>query len=178
LTHDEIEKIVNRVVDSQLFDSMFDVEKEELANEAWIGILEAMSKGEELNEALCYFIAKVSILHFKYWRRFPVSIPKESAHRYVKICADSMKPAKEGDIDKVMVGSSEREVDFNLLLEKFGSQLSEDDKIVLDLLLSGYSTTEVWKMLEEKGIKNAKRVAFNFKKNKVIWDTLVSDKVK
>ncbi len=176
MTHQEIENIINKVVASQMYDAMFDTEKEELANEAWLAVLDAIGRGTEMTEPLCYFIAKVAIIHFKYWRRLPVSVPKECSHRYVKSCAESMKPAPEGAIDKVTIPSLEEEVDLKILLERFTEKLNDIDKLVFSLLMNGYTSTEVWKELESKGIKNAKRISYDFKKNKAIWNVMVRDK--
>lgn len=162
MTYEEISVIISDVANSQAFDIYHDFEKEELVNEAWVAVLEAEKDGRVLNPALVRFIARVSMLHFKCWKILPVSVPKDSSHYYnLREAKFPIGSDKIAELD-VPTSNLENDVETRLMLERLRKSLTEVDLLVLECLLDGGSRSDVWKKLEEMGVSDAKRWAYEF----------------
>jgi len=186
----KIQKVIDYVVGAQLYDVMMDTEWEDLENEAWIAVLEAVKDAKHLTMGLVHVTAKRAIVHYKMWRRCALTVPKESAHLAIEYAGGlknlvGLPPtffgeeASDDEEDEVrkrirlngpdvgtFIGAvgrlgSEKDADIRLVMEKVRKELDDVENIVLDMLLMGELRADIWRRLEALKVPCAKWYSYN-----------------
>lgn len=171
MEHSEIQKIIEGVAWSQIYDKMFVTEHQELVNEAWAAVLEAMKYIEEMSSGWVYIVALRTIVQFKEWRRSDLTIGRDRPQFAIKNWGlEHLVALTEEAFDKFGTPNKEKLHDLKLVRRQVEAELSAEDSVVVYMLGRGDTKTRVWKTLERMGLKSAKWGAFNLDRIKLIWE--------
>jgi hypothetical protein len=159
----EIEEIIGKAVSRQLRDGHWTWEREDLASEAWVAVLEAFKKDRHLSGAEVFIISTRTIMKYKMrmrdclsssgtttLRRFKESPPKSAFPVQIEAIAERFGE----DLDL------ERKRDLEVAVEAVRRRLTWVEVKIMDALMSGDNVTSVWRDLQRQGFKQAKRLAF------------------
>lgn len=171
LEHSEIQKIIEGVAWSQIYDKMFVTEHQELVNEAWAAILESMKWTAEISSGWVYIVALRTIVQFKEWRRSDLTIGRDRPQFAIKNWGlEHLVALTEEALDKFGTPDKEKIQDLKLVKKQVEAELSAEDALVVYMLERGDTKTRVWNTLERMGIKGAKWGAFNLDRIRRVWE--------
>ena len=177
MKREEIEKIIDRLVSSQMYDTVQPQERDDLVNEAWLAVLEAMAK-KPLEPYQVWGLVRHRLIAYKHRMRAAVSIPLNSWHAS-QFEGREKKPRKVNYIplevkEEILPFKKEDKRDFYILLDKLKDKLDFVDLIVLQTLVEGGTPTDAWRKLQGTSYKNLKRRVFSAKERiKKLWKQVV-----
>jgi hypothetical protein len=147
---------------TQVYDSMYHNDLAELSNEAWVEVLEVLRADPSISDGEVFRIAERAIIHFKQWQRCSLTVPKTSPHRVLEnVALSSLVAVSDDALEQVGHRPDfERLYEIREVMAGARKVMPEPNRIVMDLLMSGFTKTEIWKFLMEDGWAMAKEIAF------------------
>jgi len=179
MKREEIQRIIDRLVSSQMYDTVQPQEREDLINEAWLAVLEAM-ENQQLAPYQVWGLVRHRLIAYKHRMRAAVSIPLNSWHAS-QYEGREKKPRNVNyvplEVKEEILSKGEEKKDFYLLFERVKDKLDFVDRIVLQVLIEGGTPTDAWRKLEGMPYKNLKRRVFSAKERiRKVWKKEVEGK--
>jgi hypothetical protein len=160
LTQETVLRIVEQVAGSQLYFAQIKYDRQELVNEAYVAVMEAMKRKKNLTPMEVTTIAKRTLINWKLMQASQLSIPAGSVY---KVFRDG-RLTSGVFVDKFdYVGacpSGEKLHDLAIVSARVRGKLKRTERYVLDVLLGGGNISEAWKDLKKRKVKDSKRKAY------------------
>jgi len=154
--------IIQIVASKQMYDPISQQFRDELINEAYLGVMEAMQKAKtRMTEATIFTIAKRRLLQYKCKNTSPLHVPMNSAYwwGYKQKRGGGIGLELKEELIPIQRNWKDEEVhkDLKMIAERVYKQLSRVERRVQQGLLRGETLKAVWLELRLLKIKNIKR---------------------